>query len=384
MRVGFITGEYPPMSGGIADYTAILGRELRALGHEIFILTNPAAQPSPPDEIHVTPTVRQWNRAFFKAVKSWAADHRLDLVNLQYQTAAFGMAGLIHFLPLRLRPLPFITTFHDLRFPYLFPKAGFLRPWVVRQLAQHSDGVIVTNRGDERRLRAEVNPRHLIQIPLGTTVKVGAPISPESCQRIRQRALGDDQSALLVAHFGFVNHTKGVDTLLRAIRLAQEDGAAVHLMMIGERLGASDPTNAAFARQIDALCAELGIAPYWTGFVSEADAASYFAAADVLALPFKDGASLRRTSLQAGLAHGCAIVTTRPTDDDLSELQQGEHVLYVPADDPRALADALIRLAAEPALRAKLRDGAKAAAQQFRWDQIAARTLAFYENVLNS
>ena len=45
-------------------------------------------------------------------------------MNIQYQTAAYGMSPFIHFLPDALRPIPVVTTFHDLRFPYLFPKAG--------------------------------------------------------------------------------------------------------------------------------------------------------------------------------------------------------------------------------------------------------------------
>ena len=40
------------------------------------------------------------------------------------------------------------TTFHDLRPPYLFPKAGPLRDYVTHRLARASDAVIGTNGSD--------------------------------------------------------------------------------------------------------------------------------------------------------------------------------------------------------------------------------------------
>ena len=39
MRILFITGEYPPMQGGVADYTRELGRALVELGHDVGVLT---------------------------------------------------------------------------------------------------------------------------------------------------------------------------------------------------------------------------------------------------------------------------------------------------------------------------------------------------------
>jgi len=41
MRIGLITGEYPPMQGGVGDFTHELGKALAALGHEVHVLTSP-------------------------------------------------------------------------------------------------------------------------------------------------------------------------------------------------------------------------------------------------------------------------------------------------------------------------------------------------------
>ncbi len=367
LRIGLITGEYPPMAGGIADYTAILARELRAAGQAVYILTRQEAAAGP----EVRATVTNWNRAAWRDVRAWADDLALDVINLQYQTAAYDMAGLVHFLPSRVGR-PCVTTFHDLRFPYLFPKAGPLRPWIVRQLARRSAAAIVTNPADEAQLRADVPGLWVARVPLGATV---AP--PEGTPQPDRAALGLAADEFVVGHFGFVNHSKGVETLLEAVAELRARGVPARVLMIGERVGASDPTNAAYGAHIDALADRLGLAPVWTGFVD--DPGDYFATLDALALPFTDGASLRRTSLQAGLVYGCAVVTTRPPEGPPPEL--AEAVRYVPPGDAAALAEALHTLYEQPAQRAQLGHAARDAAQQFAWPEIAARILAVYRGV---
>lgn len=361
------------MEGGIADYTRILAREMAALGHEVHILTRTQASKHHNDPgVSVNAIVKNWTR--FAQLRQWA--QQLDIINLQYQTAAFDMSPAIHFWPSRVR-IPFVTTFHDLRFPYLFPKAGFLRPWIVRELAHRSTAAIATNRGDEKTLKQDVPRLPIMRIPLGSTVQI-YPTDAETRRIIRQR-IGADENTCVVAHFGFINASKGVDTLFKAISLAE---VPLKVLMMGGRTGSSDPTNERYVADIDQLAEDLGIAPYWTGFLPDEEAGAYFAAADVIALPFKDGASLRRTSLQAALAYSCAIITTQPTDTDLPEFTDGETLLYVPPDDPQQLAAALQRLAHDQGLRDVLRTGARSTANQFRWDAIAAKTVDLYSQFL--
>ncbi|MBZ0305820.1 MAG: glycosyltransferase family 4 protein, partial [Anaerolineae bacterium] len=238
-------------------------------------------------------------------------------------------------------------------------------------------GVIVTNRGDEKNLRERFPHLYMAQIPLGATVKV---VKSDRRDEIRLR-LGVDPHTLVVAHFGFVNAVKGVDTLFKAAKTAIDHNVPVQLLMLGGRTGSSDSTNLAYVQEMDKLAQDLYIHPYWTGFLSESEVGAYFAAADVVALPFKDGVSLRRTSLQAALSYGCPIITTPPQDTSLPEFEDGVHLLYVPVDDKLALADAFERLWKDPEQRRSLGQNAETAAQQFRWESIAQRTLEFYTTV---
>jgi glycosyltransferase involved in cell wall biosynthesis len=118
-----------------------------------------------------------------------------------------------------------------------------------------------------------------------------------------------------------------------------------------------------------------------TGFTPPQEVTANFYAADMFALPYLEGASLRHGTFHAALAHGRAIVTTRPPAP-LAELRDGENVLLVPPNDAHALAEAIRRVATDPGLRARLECGAAELAQQFTWDRIAARTALVYDRAI--
>src|SRR5258707_11666672 len=151
MRIGFVTGEYPPMQGGVGAFTQELARALVMQGHDVYVLTDRTVPSSEAPHLHITGSVTSWSRASLGLIRQWVRANRLDMVNVQYEAAAFKMSPLIHFLPRLLGDIPCVTTFHDLLVPYLFPKAGPLRFKALLTLARHSSAVIVTNSQDERR-----------------------------------------------------------------------------------------------------------------------------------------------------------------------------------------------------------------------------------------
>ncbi len=383
MRIGLITGEYPPMQGGIGAFTQELGRALVESGHSVYVLTDKRVPNCEAQGIHVQGAVRSWNRSSLSQIQQWAKNHQLDVVNIQYEAAAFRMSQLIHFLPRWLGGIPAVTTFHDLLVPYLFPKAGPLRFQAILTLARSSAGVITTNREDERRLIAAQGIQRLRTIPIGSNVAPDLP--PDYDRRAWRGNLGIPTDAALVGYFGFMNASKGVDKLLIAVNTLVQDALDVHILLIGGRTGSSDPTNVRYADEIDSLIGRYNLTSrvHWTGFVDELQVSAYLTACDVIALPFQDGVSLRRGSFMAAIAHGCAIVTTTP-QGDLPEVQNRVHALLVPPDDPQALALALRELIARPDLRATLAQNARRLAAEFTWDRIAARTAAFFAEIVSS
>jgi len=376
MRIGLITGEYPPMRGGIATQTQFLARELAAAGHMVHVLTVPAG-----DEetygVHLHPTMTGWGFGAIGQIRAWAQENHLDIVNLHYQTAAYKMSPVVHFLPDALRPIvPYVTTFHDLRFPYLFPKAGPLRPWIVNRMARASSGIVATNPEDAARLQ-RLNPQH-------TLIPIGSNISPTGTSDANARVFMDAQAETFVlAFFGFVNHSKGLDILLESLAALRRDGIDARLLMIGDRTGSSDPTNAAYNREIDALIAhhDLKSVVRWTGYVDEAEVRAYLQTADAVVMPFRDGASYRRSSLTSALDCDAAIVTTTPAVPTPT-FRDGENLLLVPPGDSPALTTALTRLYNNPSLGETLRAGANALSHEFSWPRIVASYQTFYRRFI--
>lgn len=379
MRIGLVTGEYPPMQGGVGSFTRILARKMADQGHKIFILA-PTQAHEEDSRIAFTPSIRRWNIGSLNAVRIWASQNRLDLVNVQYQTAAYGMSPWIHFIPDVARSVPLVTTFHDLRFPYLFPKAGRLRDWIVMHHARASDGVIATNHEDMNRVS------HLpctALIPIGSNIL--EPLPEDFNPQLFREQSGATSGDLLLTFFGLVNRSKGLDMLLQALASLRANGIPARLVIIGGETGSSDPTNADYQREIQSLIDRLDLthSVYVTGFVEEESVGKFLTASDVVVLPFRDGASYRRGSLMAAIHYACAIVTTQPIVD-IPTFIEGENMLLVPPGDSEALGSAIMQLYHSSELRQRLKDGAHRLAGQFKWSSIARDTIAFFERVIGA
>ncbi len=311
-----------------------------------------------------------------------------DVLHIQYQSAAYGLHPAVNYLPWRLRPLrhrPAIcTTFHDLRFPYIFPKAGPLRWQAVLALARGSDADVITNPADWSRLaQAGLTPK-LRAIPIGSNIECQPPAGCDrTCQRARWGAV---QGTWLLAYFGFLNAGKGGETLMRALAELVHAGRPARLLMVGGKVGASDPTNQEYLDRVEKLTVELGVADkvQWTGFTSSDQVSANLLAADCAVLPYREGATLRHGSLMAALTHGLPIVSTQASagaevDPDLFPmLRDGESALLVPPEDPVRLAAAVERVMTDPALRVRLAEAAAGLSKQFEWDAIARRHLEVY------
>lgn len=380
MRIGLVTGEYPPMEGGVGAFTRELALALADLNHEVFVFTRSIVRGSMDQGINLAAIAgKQWGWKTIGQIRSWAEHEKLDILNLQFQTAAYDMHPSIHWVPRALTQagLPTVTTFHDLRAPYLFPKAGPLRAWSVRQLARWSSGVIATDHADEATLRDRWHVKHVRWIPIGSNVK---PIAVDGAKRIEVRSrLGLRPEQLLISYFGFLNETKGALTLVDALDLLVQSGIDAHIVMIGGRAGASDPTNFDYGQRVDQQIEGLGLQNRvsWSGFVDDAAVSSYFYASDITALPYSDGASLRRGTLMAALAHGRAIVTTSPAAPELAGV-----VETVSPGNSSALARMLTTLWQDMNRRALLEQAAARASEQFSWHGIAQVTSSFYQELI--
>ncbi|HEX5166793.1 MAG TPA: glycosyltransferase [Thermomicrobiales bacterium] len=354
-KVLFVSGEYPPMPGGVGDYTANLRMALAAMGVRSAVLASGRATG---EDVW---TVRRWAWSSIASVLRRARREQVDIVHIQYQTGAFDMHPALNVLPsIVARRLPVVTTFHDLRVPYLFPKAGRLRKSAIVRTARGSDAVIVTNPADGRALGNEGVA--VTQIPIGPNLPPPGPV-----------AVGDEQT---VAFFGFPARSKGILDLVEA--LAQLPEPRPGLTLIGAQGEPGAGNDVVPAGEFDTLAARAGIAIQRTGYLTPAAASAALAQATVIALPFADGASLRSGSLLAALQSGRPVVTTAPrTASDLAELATMPQLLLVPRGDRIGLATAIARGLNWTGQPASL-------PASFRWQTIAEAHVALYRQLLDA
>ena len=366
------------MQGGVGDFSRELSKALVALGQEVHILTPVGSQATGlPAGYHLHPTVEQWGWSTSGRIRRWAKRQDLEVVNLQYQAAAYEMHPAVNLLSSRAAGVPLVVTFHDLNVPYLFPKAGRVRWWAVLTLARRASGVIVTNREDQLTLEQFRAIARLAAIPIGSNI---SPSPPPSYDRDAwRRRWGVQHDETLLGYFGFLNESKGGKDLIRTCEILK--GSPVKLMMIGGRTGSSDPSNQAYAKEIDDLIADLGLDDqiFWTGYCPSSEVSASLLAADIILLPYRDGVSYRRGSFMAALAHGRPVISTTPKVE-LESLRHRENIYLVPPAAPVAIAEAVRMLRKNVKLCRQLATGATELARSFRWDSIAQATLELFES----
>ena len=418
LKVTFLTGEYPPMQGGIADHTAYLAQHLASLNVESSILISRHWQERGGDEAipqgynvrrgrdltspspRVFATLPNWGWRCWPGVANFLKVHQPNVLHIQYQAAAFDLGGWVNWLPWYLKKrgvsTRLVTTFHDLRIPYIFPKAGSFRWRSILTLARHSDAVICTNRADLQTLQRALHvgqansltnqPSPLLTlIPLGSNVEPQPPpIFDRMAWRKKYEANAD---TLLLAYFGFLNESKGGEELIEALALLRQQSFDARLLLIGGELGHADPTNAAYAQRVQALIDRHHLTDFVhrTGYIGLPEVSANLLAADAVVMPYRDGVSFRRTTLIAALRHGCPVVSITPTDPStIPEIHSGENMLLAPPRDATALAQAIASLAGDTALRQKLAVGSKQLGDLFEWDKIAGATAELYQRLTTS
>ena len=424
-KLALLTAEYRPQPGGVGDYTHELAQALGAIvlvvgdrqrirfngetdradvGAQLIAPNQPENQPGgdksrpygadivgagfiPPSGQNLQSTIYNLHSgtgwAMLPAVHRALLRQKIDALNIQYQTGAYRMHPAVNLLPLYLKlrgnPARVVVTFHDLLLPYLFPKAGRMRRLANWLLLKFSDAAIVTNVEDATVVAGWGDKVQVI--PIGSNIAVSPPDDYSRDMWRREHHIGDHE--VLIAYFGLLNQSKGLDTLLHALATLPP---RFKLAIIGGGVGSSDQTNRRFAAQIEAEIERLGLGQriIRSGQISEREVSAWLCSADLAALPFRDGATLRRGSLLAALAHGLPTVSTTasrtPTpspsrgegsNPGLPELIDGDNQMLVPPDNAAAFAAALTKLADDVWLQARLSEGARQLAANVGWGRIA-------------
>ncbi len=192
--------------------------------------------------------------------------------------------------------------------------------------------------------------------------------------------LGLPPDSFLVASVGQICLRKGQDVFAQAAVLAAGQMPAAHFLLVGERYSAK-PESAAYDESIERTFAAAGLADRFHRLGFRKDVPQLLAEIDLLVHSARQE-PFGRVLLEAA-AVGCPIVATN-VGGTSEMLVDDQSALLVPADDPQALAAAMIRAFGDASLRERLADWARARIAAYFSIAASARRLAdFWRGLLN-
>jgi glycosyltransferase involved in cell wall biosynthesis len=258
--------------------------------------------------------------------------------------------------------------------------SGYFRPSVSRlvQLAERwlgtiADRIVTLSPRQQSDIvdRFRIAPRwKTAVVPLGLDLGPLLQVTPESVGRRHELAIGD--SEIVIGYVGRMVPIKDLETLVAAFAIAR--AACPHLVLL---LAGDGPARARLERA--ALAANVSDCVRFVGW--EEDLARAYATMDILAL-----SSLNEGTPVAIIEAMAAGKPTVATDvggvaDVVSEGQTG---LLVQPRQPAALAQALVKLAADPTRRRIMGAAARIdAAERYSADRLVTDLEALYRDGLD-
>ena len=178
----------------------------------------------------------------------------------------------------------------------------------------------------------------------------------------------------VVATVGNIRHVKGHDILVEAAARVVAELPEVSFAVAG---GVLDP---AYFATLQGRIAELGLGGHFRFAGNLDDPRSFLRDAEVFVLPSRsEGFS---NAIVEAMAAGLPVVAT-DVGGNAEAVQNGVSGTIVPPEQPRALADALLRMLRQPeAARAMGAEGKRLVAERFTTEAMLDRVTAIYRRLL--
>jgi len=193
-------------------------------------------------------------------------------------------------------------------------------------------------------------------------------VGPEEIERVKRKHNIQGEYILAV---GTLEPRKNLVRLVLAFRKLVEKGCRHRLVLAGQRGWLNDELYNVIAGE------RLGDKVQFTGYVDDNDLPPLYSGASVFAYPsLYEGFGL---PLIEALACGAPTVTSKRSS--LPEVA-GNAALLVNPEDEDEIADALLRLIEDHALREDLSMRAREQSRRFSWEQSAREALAVYKRVM--
>ena len=363
MRIGMVCPYSFDVHGGVQSHVLQLAEVMRERGHDVSVLAPSSPHVSLPDYVvsggkavpipyNGSVARLRFGPATHRMVKRWIADGDFDVLHLHEPNAPS-----LSLLALMIADGPIVATFHTSTTKSLALGVfqGILRPWNEKIVGR----IAVSDLA--RRWQIEALGSDAVQIPNGVDVASFATAPPLH---------GYPRAGKTVLFLGrFDEPRKGMAVLLGALPALVKRFADIEILIVGR--GDEDDLR----DEAGDLAGHLR----FLGQVDDAEKASALRSADVYCAPNTGGESFGIVLVEA-MAAGTAVVASN-LDAFRRVLADGEAGALVAVQDSAALADALIAVLADDALRARYIAAATEEVHRYDWSVVADDILRVYETV---
>jgi len=183
----------------------------------------------------------------------------------------------------------------------------------------------------------------------------------------------DDKLNILFV--GRLEERKGVGDLIQACSLIKKDFPNFRLIITGPGLRLRFQYKA-MAKTM------LGNRAVFTHYVTFPELPKYYRTADIFCAPATGGESFGIVLLEA-MASGTPVVAT-DIPGYASVLTHGQEGLLAPPNNPRALANALLKLLTDRQLRLSMAERGVATANKYSWENVSRQVVDYYTSISTS
>ncbi len=362
MRIGIVCPYSWDVPGGVQFHIRDLSEHLRTLGHEVSVLA-PADDetPLPPYVVSAgravpvpyNGSVARLNFGFLSAarVRRWLHDGNFDVIHIHEPTSP--SLGLLSCWAARG---PIVATFHTSN-----PRSrAMIAAYPILQPALEKISARIAVSEYARRTLVEHLGGDAVVIPNGVDVDFFARAEP------RPEWQGDT-----IGFIGRIDEPrKGLPVLMGALPRILAERPGTRLLVAGR----GDTEEA-----VATLPARMRDRVEFLGMISDEDKARLLRSVDLYVAPNTGGESFGIILVEA-LSAGAPVLAA-DLDAFAQVLDQGEAGELFTNEDADALADAAVRLLADPERREHLRQRGSAHVRRFDWSVVGSDILAVYETV---
>lgn len=378
MHVALVS-TFPPARCGIGGYSAELAAALRQAGARVTVLAEEAPGAADVDD---GDTLRCWNRRgpWQRELAARLESLRPDVVHVQHEEAILGQDGKLPELFGRARALGVgaVVTLHSVYDGALgVPGLRWSPLAFQRELGRAADRLVVHQRAGcaDRLLAQGVEAERVAVIPHGTR-ELALPSRADA-----RAELGLDEDALTVLAIGFIHKKKGLHTLVDAFGDVARAVPRAQLVVAGSFR--RRPWDHAYRLRLRAKMRpgqDAGWLVLHEGFHGDDAMRAYLAAADVVALPYRQRYGSASGVLHLALAAGRPVVCASGYKfAEAAEAWGDAHPDFFPApDDAPAWARALTRVLEDADTRTELAERARTLGQETSWPRVAGLHLDTY------